>query len=60
MDEKIDYELATEKQINWLRKHHYTDEEGLKIMSKKTASGLIEEMINNNGRARSLWDDYVD
>ena len=30
--EKIDYELATEKQINWLKKHHYNDEEGLKIM----------------------------
>ena len=41
--EELDYELATEKQINWLRKHNYNDEEGLKIMSKKMADMLIKE-----------------
>ena len=43
--EEIDYELATQKQINWLRKHNYNDEEGLKIMSKKMADMLIKEFI---------------
>lgn len=43
--EKIDYKLATEKQINWLKKHHYIDEEGLKIMSENMADMLIKEFL---------------
>lgn len=43
-ENKIDYELATEKQISWLHKHHYNDTEN---MSKQMADMLIKEFIEN-------------
>ena len=57
MKDKIEYELATKEQIEFLHRHYYYDTEKL---SKETAEDLINIYKANNGKCRSKWEEYID